>query len=246
MLKDKVCLVTGALHGMGKQIAVDFAKQGAVVFGNILPGSDEAAWRSDFPKEVHDSIFPSVFDVTDTAAVKAAIIAIKKQFGRIDVLVNNAGVAYNERIGMISADKVEEMFRINVFAVIEITQLVARIMMRQNAGSIINISSMVGVKGDKFQTAYAASKGAVIAMTKSAAKELAPAGIRVNSIAPGLTDTPMFHETKEEKLQERLRHIGMGRIATTRDVAGACLFLASDLSEYITGQIIGVDGSAII
>lgn len=246
MLKDKVCIVTGALHGIGKQVTLEFAKQGAIVYGNILPGSDEVAWRASFPQEVQERIYPSLFDVADTTAVKAAIMAIKKKHGKIDVLVNNAGVAYNERIGMISPVNVEKMFRINVFAVIEITQLAARIMMRQKYGSIINISSMVGVKGDKFQMAYSASKGAVIAMTKSAAKELAPLGIRVNSIAPGLTDTSMFHEAEADKLQERLSHIGMARIGTTQDIANACLFLASDLSEYVTGQIIGVDGSAII
>lgn len=246
MLKEKVCLVTGALHGMGKEITFQYAKEGAIVYANVLPGTDVNEWIKTFPEDLAAQIIPSCFDVTDSAAVKTAIMTIKKEQGKIDVLVNNAGVAFNEKIGMISPANVEKMFKINVFAVIEITQIAARLMMRQKSGSIINISSMVGLKGDKGQTAYSASKGAVIAMTRSAAKELASYGIRVNSVAPGLTDTPMFHETDESKLQERLEKIGMGRIAKPDDIAKACLFLASDMSSYITGQILGVDGSAIL
>ena len=160
--------------------------------------------------------------------------------------MNNAAIAYNEAIGMISQEHVRQMFETNVLAVIENIQLVSRLMIRQKAGSIINISSIVGVKGDAGQMAYSATKGAVIALTKSAAKELAPYQIRVNSIAPGLTKTDLMQETAASFLEKRISNIGMGRVAEPKDIANACLFFASNLSEYVTGQILGVDGASII
>lgn len=246
MLKDKVCLITGAGTGIGKSIARQFAIEGAIVYANIYTEDLADDLVDNLDDTVRDRIIPDCFDVTDVIAVKKSIMNIKRQHGRIDVLVNNAGVAFNEKIGMMSMRNIEKMFKVNVFAVLEIIQLTARLMMRQNSGSIINISSMVGVKGDKGQTAYSASKGAVISITKSAAKELAPFNIRVNSVAPGLTDTEMFRQTDESFIEERLSNIGMNRIGQPKDIANACVFLASDYSTYVTGQILGVDGSAII
>jgi len=128
----------------------------------------------------------------------------------------------------------------------ELTQLAARIMTKQKKGSIINMASIMGVNGNKGQFVYSASKGAVIAMTRTAAKELAPYNIKINAVAPGMIDTEMFRSIGVEKIAERLNNIGMGRLGTPEDVAKVCIFLASDLSEYVTGQIIGVDGAAII
>ena len=174
-------------------------------------------------------------------------MAIKKQFGRIDVLVNNAGIEFNELIGMISHENMEKMFRVNVYGTIEMLQTVSRVMARnENGGCIINIASMVGMRGNPGQLVYSATKGAVIALTKSAAKELAPKGIRVNSIAPGLTQTEMMEQADLDKLQTRIEHICMGRIAQPRDIAGACLLLASDYARYISGQILPVDGCTIM
>ena len=149
-------------------------------------------------------------------------------------------------IGMISDKTVEETFRVNVFTPIKLIQFVAKIMIKQKSGSIINMSSIVGVKGNKGQVVYSASKGAIISLTKTAAKELAPHNIRVNALAPGIIDTDLFKAVKEDKKQEKLSSIGMTRIGTPEDVAKACIFLASDMSSYITGQILGVDGSTII
>ena len=244
LLANKVCLVTGAGHGIGKAIAKAFIRHGALVYANDrLEGTINWNKNGDCQE---GAVKPLYFDVTDRAVVKQAVMTIKKEQGRIDVLVNNAGIAYNEKLGMIAPEHVEEMFRVNVYAVLEIMQLVSRVMTRQNNGSIINISSIVGLKGDKGQVAYSATKGAVIAMTKSAAKELAPHNIRVNSIAPGLTNTDMFRDTDPRYLDERMAGIGMKRLAEPEDMANACVFLASDLSQYVSGQIIGVDGCSVL
>ena len=177
LLKDKVCIVTGSARGIGKEIALLFASEGAeVVVNGTRPGSADE-WISESGQR--DRLHPYYFDISDPAAVRQNVMSIKKQFGRIDVLVNNAGVEFNELIGMISRENMEKMFRVNVYGTIEMIQAVSRIMGRnENGGSIINISSMVGLRGNPGQLVYSATKGAVIALTKSAAKELAPKKIR--------------------------------------------------------------------
>ena len=245
LLKSKVCIVTGSARGIGKEIALLFASEGAdvVVNGTRVGSADE--WIS--ASEYCDYLHPYYFDITDSAAVRQNVMAVKKQFGQIDVLVNNAGVEYNELIGMISRENMEKMFNVNVYGTIEMMQAVSRIMARnENGGSIINISSMVGLRGNPGQLVYSATKGAVIALTKSAAKELASKKIRVNSIAPGLTQTEMMEQADIEKLQSRISNICMGRIAQPRDIAGACLLLATDYAGYISGQVLPVDGCTII
>jgi 3-oxoacyl-[acyl-carrier protein] reductase len=147
---------------------------------------------------------------------------------------------------MIQVESLRNMFEVNVVAMIQLIQIVSRLMSRQKKGSIINISSIVGVKGVKGQLAYSASKGAVISLTMSAAKELASQNIRVNALAPGLVDTERFHEVFEKNFAERLSDIGLGRLAKPDDIANACVFLGSDLSEYISGQILGVDGCTVL
>lgn len=245
LLKNKVCIVTGSARGIGKAVAELYAAEGAdVIVNGTRPGSaDEWIEKSDNRDRLH----PYYFNITDPAAVRKNVIAIKKRLGHIDVLVNNAGVEFNELIGMISRDNMEKMFNVNVYGTIEMIQAVSRIMSRnENGGSIINISSLVGVRGNAGQLVYSATKGAVIALTKSAAKELASKGIRVNSIAPGLTQTEMMEQADLEKLQRRINNICMGRIAQPTDIAGACLLLASDYASYISGQVISVDGCTIM
>lgn len=245
LLQDKICIVTGSARGIGKSIAQLFACEGGTVIINDRRAGVADEWIKD--SDLKDSYFPFYFDITDSAAVRQNVMAIKKQFGRIDVLVNNAGVEFNELIGMISRDNLEKMFSVNVYGTIEMIQAVSRIMSRnENGGSIINISSMVGLKGNAGQLVYSATKGAVIALTKSAAKELAPKGIRVNSIAPGLTQTEMMEQADLEKLQGRINNICMGRIAQPKDIAGGCLLLATDYANYISGQVIPVDGCTIM
>ena len=246
MLSDKTCLVTGAGRGIGQAIAARFLEEGAIVYAADRAAGAVEAWGDTLSPDMRQRLFPAALDITDREELRRLFMQIKKQQGRIDAAVNNAGIAYNERIGLISAERMRQMFEVNVFAALEVLQLCARMMLRQKSGSIINIASIVGVEGDKGQTAYSASKGAVIAMTKSAAKELAPSQIRVNAVAPGLTDTEMFRETDPGYLQERLGNIGMGRLASPADIADACLFLASDLSSYSAGQVLGVNGCSVL
>lgn len=245
LLKDKVCIVTGSSRGIGRGIAELFVSEGAEVVVNGTKMGAADAWVNE--NEKREQLHPYYFDVSDPGAVRQNVMEIKKKFGKIDVLVNNAAVEFNELIGMISSDNMEKMFRVNVYGTIEMIQAVSRIMNRnENGGSIINISSMVGLRGNAGQLVYSATKGAVIALTKSAAKELAPKKIRVNSIAPGLTQTEMMEQADIEKLQSRIKNICIGRIAQPSDIAGGCLLLASDFAKYISGQILPVDGCTII
>ena len=246
MLKNKVAFITGASRGIGLATAELFAQNRAIVYANARTTGCLDPLAEKLQKEQNATLIPLYFDVTDNKSVKDAVVRIKKEQGRIDVLINNAGVMKDAMIGMISGDMMRELFEVNVFAVTELLQLSARIMKKQNNGSIINIASIVGVSGNKGQLAYSASKGAVISLTKTAAKELAEFNIRVNAVAPGMIDTDMFNSIGEELVSEYIRSIGMNKLGTPDDVANVCMFLASDLSSYITGQVLGVDGSAII
>ena len=244
ILKDKICIVTGAAQGIGKAIALKLIAEGAIVYGCDRALGPMEAFAGEYP-----TFHPLYFDVTDAAAAKAAMMQVKKEQGRIDVLVNNAGVVFNKKIGMIMREETELMFRINVIAVIELTQLVSRIMIRTGGGSIVNIASVTAVLGSAGQSAYSATKGAIIAFTKSSAKELAPQGIRVNAVAPGIVKTERFEELYKasgDKIDARIGRIALGRLGTPEDVADAVAFLASDRALYISGQILGVDGCASI
>lgn len=245
LLNDKVCIVTGSGRGIGKEIAQLFASEGAIVVINEKDIGIADQWVNESPNK--DRFDIKYFDITDEGAAKKAILEVKKKYGHIDVLVNNAGVEFNELIGMISRENMEKMFNVNVYGMINMIQIVSRIMSRNpNGGSIINISSMVGMRGNAGQLVYSATKGAVIALTKSAAKELASKKIRVNSIAPGITQTSMMEQADFDKLQGRINNICMGRIAQPRDIAGGCLLLACDYAGYISGQILPVDGMTIM
>lgn len=239
LLENKVCIITGAAQGIGKQIAEQFVADGAIVY---------ACDRQEFATS-NEHIHPIVMDITDAASVKAAFMQIFKTEGKIDCLVNNAGIVYNRKIGMITRDETERMFLVNVIAVLELIQLVSRLMARNGGGSIVNIASVTAVLGSPGQVAYSATKGAIISMTKSAAKELATQNIRVNAVAPGIVKTERFAELYEsdgDKIDARIQRIALGRLGTPEDIAHACAFLASDRANYISGQILGVDGCASI
>lgn len=186
------------------------------------------------------------FDVRDETAAKQAIMQIKKEQGKLDVLVNNAGVMKDALIGMVSMDLMREILDTNVLGAANMLQLATKLMCRQKSGSIINLSSIVGIEGNAGQLAYSASKGAVAAITKTAAKELASQGIRVNAIAPGMIDTDMYRSIGIDRMNAQLANIRMGKFGEPDEVADAILFLASDLSRYITGEIIGVNGGAMV
>lgn len=246
ILKDKIALVTGSNRGIGRAIVKHFVLNGAIVYANArIEGSLENL-INELPESLKNNLIPVYFDIRDTDASKLAFIKINKEARKLDCLVNNAGIMKDALIGMITRPLIQETFEINVFAVIQLTQLAVKLMTRQNSGSIVNISSMVGTNGNAGQSVYSASKGAIIALTKSAAKELAPKNIRVNAIAPGIIETDLLKNVDQHTMELIKARIGMKRMGTPDDVAGLATFLASDLSNYVTGQILGVDGAAIM
>ena len=237
LLENKVALITGAGRGIGRVIAEQFIADGAIVYANDL---------NEFEIEGAKTI---CFDVTDTNAVKAGLMSIYKAEGRIDVVVNNAAIIANQKLGMVTKPLLEKMYSVNVFAVIDIIQIASRLMARTGGGCFVNMASVTGVVGSPGQVAYSASKGAVIALTKSSAKELAPMGIRVNAVAPGIIKTERFEELYEasgDKIDQRIGRIALGRLGTPQDIAYAVSFLASDRASYISGHVLGVDGCASI
>ena len=246
LLDGKVCLVTGASRGIGAATARCFVEEGATVYANIRRPKELDVCYAELNAQYSGSIKAIYFDVRDEAESKKAIMQIKKESGRLDVLVNNAGVMKDALIGMIPRSLMQEIYETNVFGVMNMLQLATKLMKRQKSGSIVNISSIVGIEGNPGQLVYSATKGAVAAMTKTAAKELAEYGIRVNAVAPGMIDTDMYRSIGEDRVEEQLQNIRMGRLGTPEDVADTILFLASDLSRYVTGEIIGVNGGVQI
>ena len=237
LLENKVALITGAGRGIGKVIAEQFIADGAIVYVNDLTEPDVEGAK------------PICFDVTDSTALKAGLMSIYKAEGRIDVVVNNAAIIQNQKLGMVTKPLLEKMYAVNVFAVIDMIQIASRLMSRNGGGCFVNMASVTGVVGSPGQVAYSASKGAVISITKSAAKELAPMNVRVNAVAPGIVRTERFEELYEatgNKIDERIGRIALGRLGTPQDIANAVSFLASDRADYISGQILGVDGCATI
>lgn len=246
LLKDKVCFITGTSRGIGKAVLELFASEGAIVYANARQEGCIDEFAKVIEEKYRSVVIPVYFDVRDTISAGKVIRQIQKEQGRLDVLVNNAGIMQEALIGMTSENMMKDIFETNVFASMNILQYSARLMKRNSSGSIINFTSIAGVNGSKGLLAYSASKGAVIAMTKTAAKELAEYHIRVNAVAPGMVETDMLHSIGQEKMEEQLGHIGMGRFGSPEDIAKACVFLASELSEYVTGQILGVDGGAVV
>lgn len=246
LLTNKVALITGASKGIGKAIAERYAEEGATVYANAREEGGIDEWAKVLSEDHGVPVNPLYFDVRDEKAIRENIMKIKKQSGGIDILVNNAGVVSYEMLAMINANHFREMFEVNVVAVIQLIQLVSRLMQRQKSGSIINISSIVGVEGVSGQLAYSATKGAVISLTKSAAKELVVNNIRVNAVAPGMINTERLSQVLTEKFSDRVNSIGMGRLGEPSEVADTCVYLGCDLSKYVTGQIIKVDGGTII
>ncbi len=247
MLQGKICIVTGGSRGIGKAIAQCFGQHGAIVYATATTYGSVEAWAGDFNKGISGEVRSLYFDVAEEKAVKEAVMQIKKECGHIDGLVNNAGVESSELIGMISSSNMQKMFSVNVYGTIYMLQAVSRVMGRQlHGGSIVNIASLTALRGNRGQLVYSATKGAVVSLTKSAAKELAVKKIRVNAIVPGLTDTDMMKQADPEKLQSRVNNICMGRLAEPEDIANACLFMVSDLSSYISGQVLAVDGCTIM
>ncbi|MBL4829142.1 MAG: 3-oxoacyl-ACP reductase FabG [Aliivibrio sp.] len=246
-LTGKVAFVTGGSRGIGFAIATKFAEHGANL---IISGrSNEKSLREAvqiLSDKYNVQIKGVLGDVGNADDCQRMIKTAHKEFRRLDIFVNNAGVLKDGYIGMISQEDINDTLNTNLKGVINCTQLAARLMSRANSGSIINITSIIGRFGNEGQLVYGASKAGVIGATLSASKELAPKNIRVNAVAPGYIDTDMIKDIPSELHLERMNSIKMKRIGTPEDVANTVLFLASDLSNYVTGQVIGVDGGMVI
>lgn len=246
LLKGKVCLITGSNKGIGKVIVESFAREGAIVYAHARTSEGMDEWAQNL-SEIHNTkVVPIYFDITDLENAKNKVLEIKSAEKRIDVLVNNAGMVTYELIPMVQMDIFRKMWEVNVIGTFNLLQIVSRIMSRQRSGSIINMASIVGEKGSKGQVSYATTKGAVIAMTKSAAKELATSNIRVNAVAPAMVGTERFKNVYENSFKDKINAVGFGRLAEPHEIAEVCVFLGSEMSSYVTGQIIGVDGSTEI
>jgi 3-oxoacyl-[acyl-carrier protein] reductase len=246
LLERKVAIVTGATRGIGRAIAETFAAHGATL---IINGTDAAALDAA-AAEIRDRHSATVSAVAgDVSIPSTSSDLVRQAFSqekRLDIFVNNAGVLIDALIGMVTDEAIERTLGVNLKGVLYGIQVAGRLMTRGGGGSIINLTSIVGRFGNAGQLAYASSKAGVIGATLSAAKELAPANVRVNAIAPGFIDTDMVRQIPREKFEERMQSIGMKRIGTPQDVANSALFLASDLSSYVTGQVLGVDGGMLI
>lgn len=242
MLENKVALVTGAGRGIGRAIAIALAKEGAEVVVNYN-GSEERA------KEVKQTIEEnggkaSIYkcNVSDFEACEAMIKDIVKEHGRLDILVNNAGITKDGLIMKMKEEDFDSVLNVNLKGTFNTIRHSARQMLRQKSGKIINISSVSGILGNAGQANYAASKAGVIGLTKTMARELGSRGITVNAIAPGFVDTEMTGVLSEEIRENACRQIILGRFGKPEDIANVAIFLASDKADYITGQVISVDG----
>lgn len=247
LLQQKNALITGAARGIGYAIGELFAQHGARVF---LTGRDLAALQAArdriYSQVPGANIDVLVLDVTRHESVRDAFQQVFKQARRLDILVANAGVMDDALIGMVTPAQIDHNFHTNTYGALYCAQYASRLMARYKEGSIINITSIMGLRGNAGQSVYAGSKAALVGITKSLAKELGPQNIRVNAIAPGLIDTELVGNVDPDQLAQRRSAIAMGRIGTPAEVAQAALFLASGLSSYVTGQVIGVDGGMIV
>jgi 3-oxoacyl-[acyl-carrier protein] reductase len=241
-LSGKVALITGSARGIGRSIAEAFSAEGAIVVVNDV-GSDAGA------RETLAAITGSggngtveMFDVSDPAAVDAGVKNILAAHGRIDVLVNNAGITRDNLLLRMSEEEFDAVIRVNLKGTYLMTKTVTRHMMKQRSGKVVNISSVVGMMGNAGQSNYAAAKAGIIGFTKASARELAPRNITVNAIAPGFIRTAMTAGLPEAVQKAFLAQIPLGRFAEPQEVAELALFLASDTSSYITGQVIGLNG----
>lgn len=245
LLEGKVVIITGASRGIGKGIAVLFAQQGANVAFTYSSSKESAdALEQELSKTgIKAKGYQSNAANFDEA--QKLVEEVIKEFGTVDVLINNAGITKDNLLMRISEEDFDKVIEVNLKSVFNMTKAVQRIMLKNRAGSIINMSSVVGVKGNAGQSNYAASKAGILGFTKSIALELGSRNIRCNAIAPGFIETEMTAKLNEDVVQGWRDSIPLKRGGSTVDVANACLFLASDMSAYITGQTLNVDGGML-
>jgi 3-oxoacyl-[acyl-carrier protein] reductase len=245
LLEGKVAIITGASRGIGRGIALVFAKHGASVAFTYSASAEAAQILEEELKSFGIQAKGYQSNAADFNEAQKLVDDVIATFGTVDILINNAGITKDNLLMRISEEDFDKVIEVNLKSVFNMTKAVQRIMLKNKAGSIINMSSVVGVKGNAGQTNYAASKAGVIGFTKSVALELGSRNIRCNAIAPGFIETEMTGKLNADVVQGWRESIPLKRGGSTEDVANACLFLASDLSAYVTGQTLNVDGGML-
>jgi 3-oxoacyl-[acyl-carrier protein] reductase len=243
-MKDKICVVTGGARGIGRAIVDRFAGEGArMVFALDVNNSAFAELEAG-----RNNVRGVVVNVTDTAQIQTFVEKVVAEFGKIDALVNNAGITKDALIQKMSDDDWAAVIHVNLTGVFKMTRAVAPQMMASGSGAIVSIASVVGLDGNIGQSNYAAAKGGIVAMTKGWAKEFARKGakVRVNSVSPGYCRTPMIETVPEKVLEPIIAKTPLGRLAMPIDIANAVLFLCSEESVFITGQVLRVDGGLVL
>lgn len=246
MLKGKNAIITGASRGIGREIALTLAENGANIVINYRNYNNEIEALVKDIEAKGVKIVTVKCDVSNFEDVENLISEAKEKLGSIDILVNNAGITKDGLLMRMKQEDFESVLDVNLKGVFNTTKLITPIMMKQRAGKIINISSVVGLVGNAGQCNYAASKAGVIGFSKSIARELAPRGVNINVVAPGYIDTDMTNGLSDKVKESILQTIPMKKMGSTKDVANLVLFLSSGLSDYITGQVINVDGGMVM
>lgn len=244
-LKDKVALVTGAAQGIGKAIAIALAKEGANIIVSDI-NLEQATHTAEEIKSMGVKAIPLKMNVAELVEVESEVKKALGEMGKIDILVNNAGITKDNLFIRMKKDEWDAVLSVNLGGVFNLCKVVSRLMMRQRYGKIINIASIVGEMGNVGQANYSASKAGVIGLTKTLARELAPRGVMVNAIAPGFIQTAMTDKIPEEAKNKMLEQIPLAKLGQPEDVAAAALFLASGAADYITGQVINVNGGMLM
>lgn len=242
MLENKIALVTGGSRGIGKEIALSLAKEGAVVIVNYNGSKERAEAVVEEIKAAGGEAECCQCNVADGTACEAMVKELIGKYGRVDILVNNAGITRDNLLMKMSEEDFDAVIDTNLKGTFYTIRHLSRYFLKQRSGKIINISSVVGISGNAGQANYSASKAGIIGLTKSVAKELASRGINVNAVAPGMVDTEMTQVLSDSVKEEMLKQIPLRKMGSTKNIADAVVFLASDKSDYITGQVLVVDG----
>ena len=245
-LDGKVAVVTGGSRGIGRACCEALAEQGATVVINYVRGEQAARECADAITQKGGKAEIVAFDVADTAAIETALEGVIKKHGKLDILVANAGIAIDGLLLRLKDEDLDKLWNTNVRGAIQCARIASKSMMRAKTGRIVFMSSVVGEMGNAGQTAYAATKAAVIGAAKSIAREYASRNVTVNVIAPGFIDTDMTHAMNDAQKEAVLKAVPLGRTGAARDIATACVYLASDEAAYVTGQVLRVNGGMYV
>ncbi len=246
LLKNKVAIVTGGSRGIGGAIVKEFSANGAKVAFNYLNSKDKARELKEEIESAGGEVYIFQGDVSNYDSMRKFVEEVKSHFGGLDIVVNNAGILRDKALMLMAQEDWNEVISTNLSGTFNLTRAAIVTLMKQKSGVVINITSVAGITGIPRQVNYSASKAGIIGLTKSLAKEVGPYEIRVNAIAPGYTNTDMINGLKDEFVEDIKKQIPLGRFGSPEEVAKTALFLASEKSSYITGQVITIDGGLVM